>query len=167
MLSSNAFRYSHSTFASVYNALQTEVHLLLSNLITNNMSNRLTFMERLSERLTALEAIIRKLEPVESFLERVELLEKNIYATKKVFTFSEACMYIGVSESMLYKLTANKEIPHYKPRGKMIYFAKEELDEWLLQNHELAVDDATRMAHEAAAVQPFLNEKRHGKRKKN
>ena len=49
------------------------------------MSNRLTFMERLSERLTALEAIIRKLEPVESFLERVELLEKNIYATKKVF----------------------------------------------------------------------------------
>ena len=114
-------------------------------------------MERLSERLTALEAIIRKLEPVESFLERVELLEKNIYATKKVFTFSEACMYIGVSESMLYKLTANKEIPHYKPR----------LDEWLLQNHELAVDDATRMAHEAAAVQPFLNEKRHGKRKKN
>ena len=115
-------------------------------------------MERLSERLTALEAIIRKLEPVESFLERV---------TKKVFTFSEACMYIGVSESMLYKLTANKEIPHYKPRGKMIYFAKEELDEWLLQNHELAVDDATRMAHEAAAVQPFLNEKRHGKRKKN
>ena len=83
-------------------------------------------MERLSERLTALEAIIRKLEPVESFLERVELLEKNIYATKKVFTFSEACMYIGVSESMLYKLTANKEIPHYKPRGKMIYFAKEE-----------------------------------------
>ena len=77
-------------------------------------------MERLSERLTALEAIIRKLEPVESFLERVELLEKNIYATKKVFTFSEACMYIGVSESMLYKLTANKEIPHYKPRGKMI-----------------------------------------------
>ena len=57
-------------------------------------------MERLSERLTALDAIIRKLEPVESFLERVELLEKNIYATKKVFTFSEACMYIGVSESM-------------------------------------------------------------------
>ena len=68
---------------------------------------------------------------------------------------------------MLYKLTANKVIPHYKPRGKMIYFAKEELDEWVLQNHELAVDDATRMAHEAAAVQPFLNEKRHGKRKKN
>ena len=124
-------------------------------------------MERLSERLTALEAIIRKLEPVESFLERVELLEKNIYATKKVFTFSEACMYIGVSESMLYKLTANKEIPHYKPRGKMLYFAKEELDAWLLQNYEPTVDDAMRMATEVSATQPFFNQKRYGKRKKN
>ena len=128
----------------------------MSNLITNNMSNRLTFMERLSERLTALEAIIRKLEPVESFLERVELLEKNIYATKKVFTFSEACMYIGVSESMLYKLTANKEIPHYKPRGKMIYFAKEELDEWLLQNHELA-DQKTGMGLEETRLSDILS----------
>ena len=65
------------------------------------MSNRLTFMERLSERLTALEAIIRKLEPVESFLERVELLEKNIYATKKVFTFSEASMSFHLRKNLL------------------------------------------------------------------
>lgn len=124
-------------------------------------------MERMSERLTTLESVIKKLEPIENFLERMDLLEKSIYATKKVFTFQEACMYIGVSDSMLYKLTANKEIPHYKPRGKMIYFAKEELDEWLLQNHELAVDDALRMTTEAAATQPFLKEKRYGKRKKN
>ena len=94
-------------------------------------------MERLSERLTAIEAVLKKLEPVEGLLERVALLENTIYTTKKVFTFQEACMYIGVSESMLYKLTSNKEIPHYKPRGKMLYFAKEELDAWLLQNYDL------------------------------
>ncbi|RHI67256.1 DNA-binding protein, partial [Parabacteroides merdae] len=77
------------------------------------MQNRTTFMERLSERLTAIEAVLKKLEPVEGLLERVALLENTIYTTKKVFTFQEACMYIGVSESMLYKLTSNKEIPHY------------------------------------------------------
>ena len=65
-------------------------------------------MERLSERLTAIEAVLKKLEPVEGLLERVALLENTIYTTKKVFTFQEACMYIGVSESMLYKLTSNK-----------------------------------------------------------
>ena len=80
-------------------------------------------MERLSERLTVIEAVLKKLEPIESLLERVALLENTIYTTKRVFTFQEACMYIGVSESMLYKLTSGKEIPHYKPRGKMLYFA--------------------------------------------
>ena len=109
----------------------------MSNFNMYFMQNRTTFMERLSERLTAIEAVLKKLEPVEGLLERVALLENTIYTTKKVFTFQEACMYIGVSESMLYKLTSNKEIPHYKPRGKMLYFAKEELDAWLLQNYDL------------------------------
>lgn len=75
-------------------------------------------------------------------------------------------MYIGVSESLLYKLTSGKEIPHYKPRGKMIYFAKEELDEWLMQNYEPTVDEAVRMANEASATQPFFKQRRYGKRKK-
>lgn len=78
----------------------------------------------MNERITALESVLKKLEPVENILERMDLLEKSIYSTKQVFTFQDACMYIGVSDSMLYKLTANKEIPHYKPRGKMIYFAR-------------------------------------------
>lgn len=123
-------------------------------------------MERLNERMTAVEAVLKKLEPVESLLERMALLENNIYTTKRVFTFQEACMYIGVSESLLYKLTANKEIPHYKPRGKMLYFAKEELDEWL-QNCEPTVDDAERMVTESSATQPFFNKRRYGKRKKS
>jgi len=61
-------------------------------------NNRLTFMERLSERLTSVEAILKKLDPIESLLERIALLEKNIYTTKQVFTFQEACMYIGILE---------------------------------------------------------------------
>ena len=35
----------------------------------------------------------KKLDPIESLLERIALLEKNIYTTKQVFTFQEACMY--------------------------------------------------------------------------
>lgn len=124
-------------------------------------------MERLSERLTAIESVLKKVEPIESLLERIELLENSFYATKKVFTFQEACVYIGISESMLYKLTSGKEIPHYKPRGKMIYFAKEELDAWLLRNYEPTVDEAVRIAKEAAETQPFFNQRRYGKRKKD
>ena len=99
------------------------------------MLNRTTFMERINDRVTAIETLLQKLEPVESLLERLTLLEENIYTTKNVFTFMEACMYLGISESLLYKLTASKEIPHYKPRGKMLYFDKAELDGWLKQNN--------------------------------
>ena len=137
----------------------------------------MTFMERMSGRLAAIESVLKKLEPVESLLERITLLENTIFTTKRVFTFQEACMYIGVSESMLYKLTSSKEIPHYKPRGKMVYFAKEELDEWLLQNYEPTPFAATMeavsatvcesLATEAAATEPFLNKRRNGKRKKD
>lgn len=123
-------------------------------------------MERLSERLTSVEAIL-KIRSDRKSVGTHRIAGKNIYTTKQVFTFQEACMYIGISESMLYKLTSGKEIPHYKPRGKMIYFAKEDLDEWLLQNYEPTVDEAARMANEAAATQPFFNQRRHGKRKKN
>ena len=88
----------------------------MSNLIIHIMQNRTTFMERLSERLTTVESVLKKLEPVENLLKRLEMLEESFYSTKKVFTFQEACVYIGVSESMLYKLTANKEIPHREAR---------------------------------------------------
>ena len=67
-------------------------------------NNRLTFMERLSERLTNVEAILKKLDPIESLLERIALLEKNIYTTKQVFTFQEACMYRNIRE---YAVQAN------------------------------------------------------------
>ena len=99
------------------------------------LNNRTTFMERLNDRVAAIETLLQKLEPVEGLLERLTLLEENIYTTKNMFTFMEACAYLGVSESLLYKLTSTKEIPHYKPRGKMVYFDKAELDAWLKQNN--------------------------------
>lgn len=64
------------------------------------LNNRTTFMERLNDRVAAIEALLQKLEPVEGLLERLTLLEENIYTTKNMFTFMEACAYLGVSESL-------------------------------------------------------------------
>ena len=114
-----------------------------------------------------MEAVIKRLGPIEGILERMNTLEDSIYTTKNVFTFKEACVYIGVSESLLYKLTANKVIPHYKPRGKKIYFSKKDLDDWLLQNYEPAADEAIHLATEISATQPLKNHNQYGRRKKN
>lgn len=55
------------------------------------------------------------------------------YYSKRVLTFDEAAAYTGISKSGLYKLTSRGDVPHYKPRGKMLYFEREELENWLLQ----------------------------------
>lgn len=71
-------------------------------------------------------------------IERINQLEKVIFqgqvAQKNVLSFQEAVKYLNVSSSYLYKLTSKQEIPHSKPRGKMVYFDRLELDSWLLQN---------------------------------
>ena len=66
---------------------------------------------------------------------RIDNLEKRAISSKDILTLQEASVYIGVSLSQLYKLTSTQSIPHYKPRGKMCYFEKKELDAWLLRNH--------------------------------
>lgn len=54
--------------------------------------------------------------------------------TKEVLTTDEAAKYMGIKVSYLYKLTMRGEIPHYKPNGKMCYFKRTELEQWLLTN---------------------------------
>lgn len=66
--------------------------------------------------------------------ERLERIEKLLLGTKKVLTFDEVCEYTGFSRSYLYKLTASCNIPHSKPNGKVLFFDKNKIDKWLLEN---------------------------------
>jgi excisionase family DNA binding protein len=70
--------------------------------------------------------IIEKLDKIESLFSQLP--------TKEVLNFVEACEFLNLSASYLYKLTSKQELPHYKPNGKKIYFRRGELQEWLLKN---------------------------------
>lgn len=59
---------------------------------------------------------------------------KTKICTKEVLTSEEVAIYMGVSMRYLYKLTMRKKIPHYKPTGKMIYFNRKEIEQWLQTN---------------------------------
>lgn len=63
-----------------------------------------------------------------------ETEQDSTFAQKEVLTSDEAARYMGISKSYLYKLTMKQAIPHYKPMGKMCYFNRAELVEWLQQN---------------------------------
>lgn len=63
-----------------------------------------------------------------------EVIEGTIYCTKKILTTDEAAAYMGISISYLHKLTMRREIPFYKPMGKMCYFDRNELEAWITCN---------------------------------
>ena len=69
--------------------------------------------------------ILQKLSTLEDLLKKKD---------DKPLTFKEACAYLGYAPSYLYKLTYRKVIPHYKPTGKMIFFSKNELDQWIFKS---------------------------------
>ena len=62
--------------------------------------------------------------------------------TKEILTSTEAAQYMGVALSYLYKLTMRREIPHYKPTGKMVFFRRDELEQWLQNNRIMTQDEA-------------------------
>jgi len=89
-------------------------------------------------------------------LEQLDRIERLVRTNKNVRNFEEACDYTGISRSYLYKLTARGEIPFSKPMGKMIFFSKEKLDEWLLSHQRKSSDNLKAEAINYA----FKNKKR-------
>ena len=73
-------------------------------------------------------------EKVEQLQKRVTDLENVLNVAKDVMNLEEAALFTGMSKSSLYKLTHRQVIPHYKPNGKLIYFEKTELLNWIRQN---------------------------------
>ena len=83
-------------------------------------------------------------------IERLEKLERLIISqginSKEVLNLQEACQYLELSQSHLYKLTSAGSIPHYKPNGKKLYFKRSELDAWLLRNRCATQDEIEKQA---------------------
>jgi len=76
-------------------------------------------------------------------LKRIENLLENIYnkdnvsnsidVAPKIMTTHTVADYLNLSTSCIYKLTSTREIPHSK-RGKRLYFDKNEIDKWVMEN---------------------------------
>ena len=71
----------------------------------------------------------------------VNLKMMQTIAYKEILSFREALIYLDVSESFLYKQTSKNTISFFKPNGGKIYFKKEDLNNWMLQNDTLSKQD--------------------------
>lgn len=102
-------------------------------------------IERLEKRIELLEMQIKELKSVEPDVinQRFKSIEEALYSTKDILNMKEVCQYLDISQSLLYKLTCNGEIPHFKPRGKIIFFEKKELIKWIKNNGNNVSEEST------------------------
>ena len=91
-----------------------------------------------------------------TILMRLEAIERySLLAAKNVLTIDDAAVLTGLSKSHLYKLTCSKQIPFYRPNGKLVYFDRQELEGWLKQNRV----NTTAEAEQAALTYVMRNKK--------
>jgi excisionase family DNA binding protein len=81
-------------------------------------------------RKSSSKVILSKLDTLENLLKKKD---------DRPLNFKEACAYLGFAPSYLYKLTYRKVIPHYKPTGKVLFFSKCELDEWIFAKSKIKI----------------------------
>ena len=65
---------------------------------------------------------------------------------KKMLSIDDVSVLTGLSKSHLYKMTCSHQIPYYKPNGKLMYFDKAEIEEWMRQNRIETTDEAEQRA---------------------
>lgn len=93
------------------------------------------------------ELILEKLNSIEKMIGQLYLKNGLASASADVTDINEASRFLGLSKSALYKMTCNREIPHYK-RGKRLYFDKSELAKWVMRNKILSQDEIEKQAEE-------------------
>lgn len=74
----------------------------------------------------------------------MEDLEK--ICTKTMLTSDEAALYMGISKSTLYKWSMSRRVPHFKPSGKLLFFNRLELEDWLQRNRVSTDDEISQQA---------------------
>jgi excisionase family DNA binding protein len=68
------------------------------------------------------------------------------FPEKNILSVREACQYMDISESFMYKLTHGKLLPCYRPNGKKLYFQKNDLEAWMTRNRQASNEEIKQIA---------------------
>jgi excisionase family DNA binding protein len=109
------------------------------------------------------EIINQRLERIENLLENIHSSfqnknTKNSYPD--ILDLQQLTAYLNVSKSYIYKMTATNMIPHSK-KGKKIYFDKEIVTKWVLENKISTQGEIEQIANN------YLLKKKYGFKKKH
>ncbi|SEH29975.1 helix-turn-helix transcriptional regulator [Chryseobacterium culicis] len=86
----------------------------------------------------------------ELILQKLNRIEKHIFAMKPILNVEELADYTGFKKSYIYKLVHENLIPFSKPNGKVLFFDRKKVDEFLLQNASKSKEEINRESIEFA-----------------
>ena len=78
---------------------------------------------------------------VQLLLEKIDHLDEAALVKKKVFNVTNLQIYTGWSLSKIYKLTSARLIPFSKPTNGSLFFDREKIERWLLNNPSHTTED--------------------------
>ena len=76
---------------------------------------------------------------IEELQKRMDAVEDSLDNAKEVLSVEEAARFMDIARSSLYKMTSDRSISFYRPNGKMIYFEKADILEWIRKNRVMSV----------------------------
>ena len=76
---------------------------------------------------------------IEELQKRMDTVEDILDNAKEVLSVEEAARFMDIARSSLYKMTSDRSIPFYRPNGKIIYFEKVDILEWIRKNRVMPV----------------------------
>lgn len=120
----------------------------------DNLAQALLQAERLLEGKTPAEVLASQLVQQQETEERIKALESIYLIQKDILSFEEAAIYLNISKSSLYKMTAKHEIPHYKP-NKYVFFEREVLDDWIRSAVVHSHEQVSNQANAYIMAKPF------------
>ena len=88
------------------------------------------------------------MEKNEIILYKLNRIEKHIFSLKTILNVEELAEYTGFKKSYIYKLVHSNSLPFSKPHGKVLFFDKQKIDEWLLQNASKSINELQQEALE-------------------
>lgn len=71
----------------------------------------------------------------EKILERLDQIQQYLLLqVKQVLNIKEAAIILGMKPETVRVMVNKHTIPFYKPNRNLLYFRKEELEQWMMQN---------------------------------
>lgn len=83
------------------------------------------------EQAKYLQTTMARFGTLSDLLKELDVIREYIYVTKQLLTIDEAAHYLGVSKSYVYRMSCEHEITTYKPKGRLVYIDRDELNEWI------------------------------------